>query len=125
MRFRLSVLLLGPGLFVPVLLPFRMVLLLTLPLLLCVARSSDAEKHRQKGGAGDSGCFHSYIPFLPLYCKLPVVAFAGLPMASPETRSSTLRFCCRPEELPFEATGKVLPNPLALTEFMATPCCTR
>ena len=59
------------------------------------------------------------------YCKLPVVAFTGLPMASPETRSSTLRFCCRPEEFSFEATGKVLPKPRAETEFVATPSCTR
>jgi hypothetical protein len=59
-----------------------------------------------------------------LYCKLPVVVI-GLPIASPDTTSSTLRFCCRPAALSFVATGKVLPKPFALTEFVATPCCTR
>ncbi len=61
----------------------------------------------------------------PPYCKLPVVTLAGLPMASPDTRSSTLRFCWRPAELSFEATGRVLPKPLALTEFVVTPSCTK
>jgi hypothetical protein len=61
----------------------------------------------------------------PPYCKLPVVTLAGLPMASPDTRSSTLRFCWRPAELSLEATGSVLPKPLALTEFVVTPSRTR
>src|SRR6266566_731 len=60
-----------------------------------------------------------------LYRKLPVVAFTGLPMASPDTRSSTLRFCCRPAELSLEATGKVLPKPRDETEFVDTPSRTR
>jgi hypothetical protein len=34
-------------------------------------------------------------------------------MAAPDTRSSTLRFCWRPAEVSFEATGRVLPKPLA------------
>lgn len=59
------------------------------------------------------------------YCRLPVVALTGLPMASPDTTSSTLRFSCRPAELSFEATGEVLPKPVELTEFATTPCCTR
>src|ERR1700677_638625 len=59
------------------------------------------------------------------YCRFPVVGLAWLPMASPETSSSTLRFCCRPAELPLEATGSVLPKPLALTELVDTPSCTR
>ena len=59
------------------------------------------------------------------YCKLPVVALAGLPIASPDTTSSTLRFCCRPAALSFVATAKLLPKPLAVTELVATPCCTR
>jgi hypothetical protein len=42
-----------------------------------------------------------------------VVTLAGLPMAAPDTRSSTLRFCWRPAEVSFEATGRVLPKPLA------------
>lgn len=57
--------------------------------------------------------------------KLPVVALTGMPMASPETTSSTLRFCWRPAGLSLEVTGKVLPKPDALTEFAATPCSTR
>jgi hypothetical protein len=59
------------------------------------------------------------------YCRLPVVAFTGLPMASPDTTSSTLRFSCRPAELSFEATGELLPKPVALTVVATTPCCTR
>lgn len=35
--------------------------------------------------------------------KLPAVALTGSPMASPDTRSSILRFCCRLAELPLEA----------------------
>src|SRR5208337_1275707 len=71
-------------------------------------------------------CLHyRFVAYLSFYCKLPVVTLTGLPMASPDTRSSTLRFCCRPEELSFEATGKVLPKPLDDTEFVNTPCCTR
>ena len=32
------------------------------------------------------------------------------PMISPEITSSTRRFCCRPEEVSFEATGWVFPK---------------
>jgi len=56
-----------------------------------------------------------------VYCKLPVVALTGLPIASPDTTSSTLRFSCRPAGLSFEATGRVLPKPFEVTEFVATP----
>ena len=45
-----------------------------------------------------------------------MVTLAGWPIASPDTSSSTLRFCWRPAELSFVATGKVLPKPLAETE---------
>ena len=116
-----------------VLLPLlrRMVLLVALVLiLLSVSRTRDSEEQRQNRGADDSNCFHVLSP-LPLisvacfYCRLPVVAFTGLPMASPDTRSSTLRFCCRPAALSLVATGRVSPNPVAVTEPEATPCCTR
>ena len=59
------------------------------------------------------------------YCRLPVVALTGLPIASPDTTSSTLRFCWRPVALSFEDTGEVLPKPVALTEFATTPSSTR
>src|SRR5229473_2622460 len=120
----------GLGLLVFALLLLGMILLFALLLLLCADRSSDSEKEGQNGGTGDSTYFHGYClrcccTYACVYCKLPVVALTGLPMASPDTRSSTLRFCWRPAELPLEATGKVLPNPRALTELLATPCCTR
>lgn len=59
------------------------------------------------------------------YCKLPGAKLTGLPMASPDTRSSTLRFCWRPAEVSLEATGKVLPKPLDETDWLDTPSCTR
>ena len=59
------------------------------------------------------------------FYRPPVVTFAVLPMASPDTTSSTLRFSCRPLALSFEATGMVFPKPLALTDPAVTPCCTR
>lgn len=59
------------------------------------------------------------------YCRLPVVEWTGLPIASPDTTSSTLRFSCRPAELSFVATGELLPKPIALTEPATTPSCTR
>ena len=93
--------------------------LLLVLLLLCVCRNTDSEGQRENCCADCSYEFHKVLPplsnrclFLP-YCKLPVVALTGLPMASPDTRSSTLRFCCRPAELSLEATGKELPKPLA------------
>src|SRR5579864_5219581 len=122
-------LLLGFGLLMLVLLLFGMVLLLVLLLVLRVSRS-DSEKQRQNSCAGDSNKFHRcylrccWVATLA-YCKLPVVALTGLPMASPDTRSSTLRFCCRPAELSLEATGRVFPKPFALTELVVTPCCTK
>src|SRR5207253_4078792 len=39
----------------------------------------------------------------------------GVPMMSPETTSSTLRFFWRPAAVSFEATGFSLPKPLAVT----------
>jgi hypothetical protein len=123
----LTVLLFVPTLLVPALLSSGMVVAV---LLLRVGGSSDSEQQRQNRCAGDSNYLHSVSPISAVYmrlfyCRLPVVAFTGLPMASPDTRSSTLRFCCRPAELPLEATGKVLPKPFALTEVVTTPCCTR
>jgi hypothetical protein len=123
----LGLALLGFALLMLALLLFGTVLLFVVLLLLRVRRTTDSEKQRQNGCAGDSNNFHGYYPPLLLiyvrllYRKLPVVALTGLPMASPDTRSSTLRFCCRPAELAFEATGKVLPKPRAETEFIPTP----
>jgi hypothetical protein len=63
----------------------------------------------------DSCSFHEFCihimnrKLLLRYCKLPVVVGTGLPMASPDTRSSTRRFCCLPAELSLVATGIVLP----------------
>jgi hypothetical protein len=77
-----------------ILLLFRMVLLFIR--LLRVGRSRDPEKQRQSRCVDDSDGFHRYslhccwLHEWP-YCKLPVVV--GLPIASPETSSSTLRFC--------------------------------
>src|ERR1019366_3569777 len=59
------------------------------------------------------------------YCKLPVVTVTSVPMDSPDTTSSTRRFSCRPEKFSLEATGSVLPKPVAVIEFVDTPCCTR
>ena len=43
------------------------------------------------------------------------------PMISPETTSSTRRFCWRPAAVSFEATGWLFPNPLEVTDVPATP----
>src|SRR5271165_6050208 len=104
--------------------------LLVVLLLLCVRGNAGSEGQRKNCCADRSNEFHKVLPPLSnaelcAYRKLPVVALTGLPMASPETRSSTLRFCCRPAELPLEATGRLLPKPLAETELAATPCWTR
>ena len=64
-------------------------------------------------------------PGSPDQRRLPVVTLAGLPIASPDTTSSTRLFSWRPAELSLEATGEALPNPLALTDAVATPCSTR
>ena len=42
---------------------------------------------------------------------------------SPDTTSSTRRFCCRPEAVSLDATGIVFPNPLAVTESSGIPDC--
>src|SRR5438270_13688205 len=62
---------------------------------------------------------------IALYCRLPEVRLAWVPIASPETTSSTLRLAWRPDALSFEATGTLLPKPVAVTELATTPCCTR
>src|SRR5260370_26446432 len=59
------------------------------------------------------------------YCRTPVDASAVFPIASPESTSSTRRFCCRPSGVSFDAIGSVLPNPLALIEGAEIPCWTR
>ena len=130
LRLRLlSMLLLRAQPSMPTLLLFGMVLLVALLFVLSVNRNSDSENQGQNGCAGDSNSFHvCYLRCCSLrllYCKLPVCGLTGLPMASPDTRSSTLRFCCRPAELSFEATARLLPKPLAVTAFDDTPCCTR
>jgi hypothetical protein len=56
LSFCLSMLLFGLGLLLFVLL--LMVLLFAVASLLCVGRSSDSEKQRKNGCAGDSNCFH-------------------------------------------------------------------
>ena len=127
----LRVLLFGLPLLVSAPLLFRPALLFALLLLLRAGRSSDSKQQRQNGCASNCNRFHRCSASVMadcvrlLYRKLPVVALGRLPIASPDTRSSTLRFCCRPAELSLVATGKVLPKPLALTALFATPCCTR
>ena len=64
-------------------------------------------------------------PSVVPYRRLPVVTFTSFPIDSPDTTSSTRRFSCRPAELSFEATGNVLPNPVAVIDAIETPCCTR
>lgn len=49
----------------------------------------------------------------------------SMPMGSPETTSSTRRFCCRPAAVSLEATGPLLPNPIAVTDGLDTPWATR
>jgi len=58
LTLRLSMLLFGLGLLVLALLLLGMVLFCALLVLLCVRRSSDTEKQRQNGCAGDSNYFH-------------------------------------------------------------------
>jgi hypothetical protein len=46
--------------------------------------------------------------------KFPIAAGPApteFPITSPDTMSSTRRFCCRPPAVSLEATGCVLPNP--------------
>src|SRR5712692_956200 len=69
----LSMLLFRLGLLVLALLLFGMVLLFAVLLLLCVGRSSDSEKQRQNGCAGDSNYFHRcYLR----YCWIRTLALA-------------------------------------------------
>ena len=51
-------------------------------------------------------------PTIVTYRKLPVVTLTSFPIDSPDTTSSTRRFSYRPAELSFEATGRVLSNPV-------------
>jgi hypothetical protein len=43
------------------------------------------------------------------------------PISSPETTSSTRRFCCRPAEVALVDTGRCLPNPSAVIETVGIP----
>jgi hypothetical protein len=67
----LSMLLCGFGLLVPSLLLLGMGLLFALLLVLCVCWSSDSEKQRQNGCAGDSNCVH-----MCYLCSFQVLALA-------------------------------------------------
>jgi hypothetical protein len=97
LTLRLSMLLLGLGLLLLALLLLGMVLLCALLVLLCVRRSSDSEKKRQNGCAGDSNYFHRcYLQ----NCWLRTLALVQssccrVAAGSPDLRSSTLRFFCR------------------------------
>jgi hypothetical protein len=117
----LSVLLFGLGLLLPALLLFGMVFLVAPLLLLCVGRSSDSEKQTQDGCAGESNYFHlcylRYCWYIRLiYRKFLIVALTGLPMASVDTRNSTLRFGCPPPEL---SCGVYVLIALALGKYWA------
>src|SRR5215472_19021073 len=51
------------------------------------------------------------------YCFSAAVSeLVALPIASPDSTSSTRRFCCRPSGVSFEAMGTVLPKPRASIE---------
>ena len=52
-------------------------------------------------------------------------ALVRSPMASPDSTSSTRRFCLRPSAVSLDATGAVFPKPLALIASEEIPCCTR
>jgi hypothetical protein len=58
-------------------------------------------------------------------CAPPADALVAFPIASPESTSSTRRFCCRPSGVSLDAMGWVLPNPRAPIELAAIPCWTR
>jgi hypothetical protein len=45
----------------------------------------------------------------------------AVPISSPETTSSTRRFCWRPAAVSFVVTGFVLPKPMAVTLFDEMP----
>src|ERR1700757_4965321 len=112
MLLLLSVLLLGFGLLVLTLLLLGVILLFALLLVLCISRGSNSEKQRQNGCAGDFNCVHmcylySFQDGLRLLAQASSCRVHRLPMASPDTRSSTLRFCCRPAELSLEATAPI------------------
>jgi unsaturated chondroitin disaccharide hydrolase len=48
-----------------------------------------------------------------------------VPITSPDTTSSTRRFCCRPAAVSLPTAGIVSPNPFAVTDVEGTPCETR
>lgn len=47
------------------------------------------------------------------------------PIISPDTMSSTRRFCCRPSAVSFDAIGCAFPRPRAVTDAAGMPCFTR
>jgi hypothetical protein len=135
---RLHVLGFGPALLVSAPLLSGMILFVGALFMLSEGRSRDSEKQSEHSRACDSNYFHVLLSpqgapsklrlggvLRTSYRKLPVCGLTALPIASPDTRSSTRRFCCRPEALSFEATARLLPKPLAVTAAVATPCWTR
>lgn len=63
--------------------------------------------------------------YIQLYCCAPPADAVVFPIASPDSTSSTRRFCCLPSAVSLVAIGWVLPKPRASTELAAIPCCTR
>ena len=53
------------------------------------------------------------------------IAVVAFPISSPETTSSTRRFCWRPAAVSFVVTGFVFPKPAAVTLFDAIPFWTK
>ena len=56
---------------------------------------------------------------------VPRISDSFVPMISPETTSSTRRFCWRPAAVSFDATGCVSPKPLAVRISASDPVQTR
>ena len=55
----------------------------------------------------------------------PRISDSFVPITSPETTSSTRRFCCRPAAVSFVATGVVSPKPFAVRISGLSPCVIR
>lgn len=72
-----------------------------------------------------SACDLRLTPCDYLFDAVSLLPSVRLPMASPESTSSTRRFCWRPSGVSFDATGAVFPKPLAVTASAGIPCCTR
>lgn len=107
----LSVLLFGPCLLLSVVL-LRVSPVIRWPVLRGAGKGYKSKSQGQRGDMYDSRRFHRECLSVPErlhYCRLLVVVGAELPMASPDTTSSTLRFCWRPPASLLDATGSVLP----------------